>query len=652
MSFHELDECVTLDTLEGSQAPTSLSNLESLWDQFSQSHSIPSQDLRPCIVNSWQRCQSLQVNPLVHAPARLSARQFEERVEAFRDYLEVIEPVLDRVEKLMEASQHLLSFVDRDGYILYINGDDGLREAVGRLNFRLGSNWSERFAGTTAVGVALATGRPSQVFHAEHFCKELHGFTCTAVPILDPFTDDILGVLDFVSDVQNHQAHTMGMAMQMSHCIQLEIYRAKKEEEDVFRECSVQLTLNELKRGVIVLDRNQQIRRMNLMALDYLGMHDEEFLDKRLGDLPAFAGWRPQDRQASLELPGGRVRVVRKSLRHNQRVMGSLIFIEPHHQERKGARAGGEPPAACCQPLGESFGFQAVLRKARHAARCGSNVLLVGETGTGKEVLARYLHQHSDRSHKPFVAINCGSIPSELLGSELFGYDGGAFTGAKRGGHPSKFEVADGGTLLLDEISEMPLESQVYLLRVLEEHVVTRLGGTKTVPVSVRVIAASNQNLQELVQKGRFRSDLFFRLNVIRLELPRLCERQGDVELLARHFLEALSGSVGRSFQGFSQGALQALAAYHWPGNVRELRNVVEQAMVLSAGEVITFDSLPEYLVNSLEVPEHVSPAERERYLRFIHLWREMGGNVTQVAKALEISRPTVYAWRDKFKVA
>jgi transcriptional regulator with PAS, ATPase and Fis domain len=278
-------------------------------------------------------------------------------------------------------------------------------------------------------------------------------------------------------------------------------------------------------------------------------------------------------------------------------------------------------------------------------------VLLVGETGTGKEVLARYLHRHSERRDQPFVAINCGSIPSDLLGSELFGYDGGAFTGAKRGGHPSKFELADGGTLLLDEISEMPLESQVYLLRVLEEHAVTRLGGTKAVPVNVRVVAASNQNLQELVAKGRFRSDLFFRLNVIRLELPRLSERQGDVELLARHFLEDLSGSVGRSLQGFTDGALHALAAYQWPGNVRELRNVVEQAMVLAPGELITYDSLPDYLVQSLQVPDHVSEEDRSRYLRFVHTYRELDGNISQVAKALNVSRPTVYAWREKFAV-
>jgi len=650
MSFQETQQVVLYHEDESPFKPQlDLSRLEDLWSQFATSQTIPSGNLRPSIIDSWERCRSLNVNPHAHAPALLSTEQLEQRLGALHDYLENIEPVIARVEKLVEASKYMISFVDGDGYILITRGDPTMLKMMERLNFQVGANWSEKFAGTTAVGVALATGQPSQVFHAEHFCKELHGFTCSAVPIKDPFTKKIFGVIDFVSKVNNFQAHTMGMALQMSHCIELEIYRAKKERDDIFRECSVQLTLDELQRGVIVLDRNRNIRRMNMMALDYLKLDSNQILDKRLDDIPIFSRWRLSDRPLQVRLPDDTMAKVHyKSLMKNRRLLGSLILIEPLTRE-EAADNDANLHASCCSPAGESPEFKIVLSKARSAAQYDSNVLISGDTGTGKEVLARYIHEHSSRRNKPFVAINCGSIPTELLGSELFGYDSGAFTGAKQSGHPSKFELAKGGTLLLDEISEMPSESQVYLLRVIEERMVTRLGGTKAIPMDVRIIAATNKDLKALVDKGRFREDLYFRLNVIRLSLPTLAQRTTDIELLAHHFLDVLSRAMGRDFRGFASSALLALNGYHWPGNVRELRNVIEQAMVMSPGDRITYESLPDYVRKTIEIPEHVSDAERDKYLKFYLAFKELNGNVSQVAKALNISRPTVYAWRDKF---
>jgi transcriptional regulator of acetoin/glycerol metabolism len=650
MSFQETQQVIVYTEDESPFKPQlDISRLEELWLQFATSQTIPSENLRPSIVDSWERCRALKVNLHVHAPAKLSPEQLEHRLSALNEYLENIEPVIARVEKLVETSKYMISFVDADGYILTTRGDPSLLSVMETLNFQVGANWSEKCAGTTAVGVALATGQPSQVFHAEHFCKELHGFTCSAVPIKDPFTKQVIGVIDFVSKVDNFQAHTMGMALQMSHCIELEIYRAKKERDDIFRECSVQLTLDELQRGVIVLDRNRNIRRMNMMALEYLKLDSSQILDKRLDDIPLFAKWRMTDRPLKIRLPDeSMAKVHYKSLMKDRRLLGSLILIEPvSREDTSGNEVGSHTP--CCNPVGESKEFKRVLATARSAAQYDSTVLVTGETGTGKEVLARYIHEHSSRKNKPFVAINCGSIPTELLGSELFGYDSGAFTGAKQSGHPSKFELAKGGTLLLDEISEMPPESQVYLLRVIEERMVTRLGGTKAIPMDVRIIAASNKDLKGLASKGRFREDLYFRLNVIRLSLPSLLERTGDIELLAHHFLDMLSSSLGRNFKGFSSSALLALNSYHWPGNVRELRNVIEQAMVMSSDELITYDSLPDYVGRTLQIPDHVSDSERDKYLKFYLAFKELNGNVSQVAKALNISRPTVYAWRDKF---
>jgi transcriptional regulator with PAS, ATPase and Fis domain len=240
-------------------------------------------------------------------------------------------------------------------------------------------------------------------------------------------------------------------------------------------------------------------------------------------------------------------------------------------------------------------------------------------------------------------------LPKDLLASELFGYERGAFTGAKRQGHPSKFEMANRGTLLLDEVSEMIPEAQIYLLRVIEERMVTRLGGTTNIPVDVRIIAASNRDLQELVDQGLFRMDLFYRLNVIRLDLPPLRVRRGDVRLLAEHFLNILAGSRGAAIRGFAPGLLEALETYHWPGNVRELRNTIEQAMVVCEGDYISFEDLPSHLRQALAIPERISPEERDRYFNFIKTYQELDGNISKIARALKVSRPTIYAWREKY---
>ncbi len=651
MSFEVTSE-VILYREDNFDPQKDLSRLEQIWTQFATSQTIPVEHLRPSIGNSWERCLDLNVDPLLPAPALLSPERVQVRLGSHREYLEIVRPVITRIEKLVEASHYLIAFVDNEGYILMTYGDPELRKKLEGLNFRVGANWSEQFAGTNAVGVALATGQPSQVFHAEHFCRDLHGFTCSAVPIRNPFSKQIIGVLDFVSMVQNFQPHTMGMALQMGHCIELEIYRSQKEQEDIFRECSTQLTLDQMQRGVIVVDQNRRIRRMNLTALEYLGLENDELVDKSTDDLPQLSKWLNLKGPTQITLPDSSpARLECKPLLHHRRPIGTLILIEPIRPEITEARLPQSSGnlALTNTPVGESPVFRATLEAARHAAQYDSNVLIMGETGTGKEVITRYIHDNSPRRHKPFVAINCGSIPTELLGSELFGYEAGAFTGAKQKGHPSKFELANGGTLLLDEISEMPPESQVYLLRVIEERVVTRLGGTKGIPVDVRIIAASNKDLQQLVDSGRFRGDLFFRLNVIRLDLPTLQERKSDIPLLAEHFLQTLSAAMGRQFKGFSPEVMQALTAYDWPGNVRELRNVIEQAMVMCKGDLITYESLPEGMRRSFNIPDHVSEKDRKRYLEFVRAYQEMGGNISKVARALNISRPTVYAWREKF---
>ncbi len=247
--------------------------------------------------------------------------------------------------------------------------------------------------------------------------------------------------------------------------------------------------------------------------------------------------------------------------------------------------------------------MKGLIELARRAADSHSTVLLEGESGTGKEYFSHAIHKAGYRSSGPFVQINCAAIPRELIESELFGYVEGAFTGAKKGGKLGKFELAGGGTLFLDEIGTLPLDMQAKLLRVLEEREYERIGGNQKISVDIRVIAATNEQLSEMVQKGRFREDLYYRLNVIRLTLPPLRERREDVPLLAEHMLEGFCREYGRPPVRLSNGALERLQAYDWPGNVRELRNVLERALTVSEGRVLYTKDLPDIFLEGEPLP-------------------------------------------------
>jgi len=256
------------------------------------------------------------------------------------------------------------------------------------------------------------------------------------------------------------------------------------------------------------------------------------------------------------------------------------------HLQRELFRISGD------EIVGADFGLRTVMQQVRRVAPTESPVLLTGETGVGKDVIANAVHLGSPRRNGPFIPVNCGAIPDSLLDSELFGHEKGAFTGAlsrKRG----RFERAEGGTILLDEIGEMPLEAQVRLLRVLQYREIERVGGTERIPVDIRIIAASNQDLETMVRAGRFREDLWFRLNVFPIEVPPLRERTSDIPALVQHFIERKAGELkfGETPR-LAHGAIDDLVAYDWPGNVRELENLVERAMILHRGEPLRFDDL------------------------------------------------------------
>jgi two-component system, NtrC family, response regulator len=287
--------------------------------------------------------------------------------------------------------------------------------------------------------------------------------------------------------------------------------------------------------------------------------------------------------------------------------------------------------------------MQKVCRTVEKVAPSDVTVLLLGESGTGKELLARALHQLSPRNVKKFVAINCAAIPENLLESELFGYEKGAFTGAAKQ-TKGKVEFADGGTLFLDEVGDLPFSLQAKLLRFLQERVFERVGGREEIAVDVRVVCATHQDLAQLIKETRFREDLFYRLSEIVVKIPPMREREGDPTLLAHAFLEKFCKSQARSFQGFSPEALQAIEAYGWPGNAREMENFIKRAVIMADGPQITQQDLGLNPTESETTPINLrqvrEEAERKALVRALG---RVGGNMLQAAELLGVSRPTLY---------
>ena len=391
-----------------------------------------------------------------------------------------------------------------------------------------------------------------------------------------------------------------------------------------------ELILNHVYSGIIFCDKDARVVFMNQVYADLLGTDRHPAVGRHITDFFPLSripkvlqtGWVELGSRCSLKSDTPPLLVNRIPIKRNGRTEGAIIqTIFKDYAEFKDLVASlnllrkevdfyksglGSVLSATYTfdaIIGESSQIRTVKALARKYAGTDAPVLILGPTGCGKELFAHAIHNASPRREKPFVCLNCGAIPRELIESELFGYESGAFTGASAKGKPGKIELAHGGTLYLDEIGDLPAGAQAALLRVLESKQVDKVGGVKSVQVEFRLVAATNRDLGEMIRQGRFREDLFYRLNAMTLTIPRLSERPTDIPLLARFFLRGL----GREGMVFSDPAMAALQAYSWPGNIRELKNVVERAISLSEDPVIRVEHFPPELVRS-QFCEQIAP--------------------------------------------
>ncbi|MGG3989400.1 sigma-54-dependent Fis family transcriptional regulator [Bacillus smithii] len=633
--------------------------VKELWKRFIFENELDD-ELSPIVKESWIRSKKWKVNPF---QAFGPIKKIE--IERYQSLIDWAMPLMEGLYSIVKGSGFLVILCNEKGQLLKSIGDPDTLLMAEQIGFVEGADWSEQSVGTNAIGTSIVMDQPIQIVAEEHYSEICQSWTCSAAPIHDA-KGNIIGVLNVSGPYEKVHPHTLGMVVSAVKAIEYQMALNENAEKNSMMQRFLEATTNNMKESILITDTegniikaNEQLKKM--MNLDPSGLEGKKIQELFKNQTIVSNG--------PIYLQNEELHVAVRPSRKNYHVMvdkipiykdkqwiGSMIMMKEIHKVRQFVNhlSGNQAKITFDDIIGQHPLFIQKIQEAKLAARTDSNVLILGESGTGKEMFAQAIHHESDRRNKPFIAINCGGIPRDLLGSELFGYVDGAFTGAKKGGSAGKFELADGGTLFLDEIGEMSLEMQVLLLRVIQEKEVMRIGGHKVIPVDVRIIAATNKNLREEVQKGSFREDLFFRLHVMPITLPPLRERKEDIPLLVRHFIDKLSKKLNKPFPDIRPDFLQALLQYDWPGNIRELQNIIERTLNRQTKPVLSAKDLPEEVFHLFSGQKeeksfmHKEDIKKQAILQALCLFH---GNVTKAAKHLGISRSTFYRQMRKFHI-
>jgi len=516
-------------------------------------------------------------------------------------------PVMEMLLEQIVDTDSMIVLADTTGTILHSVGDDRFLQRANKVALTPGVSWAEHSKGTNAIGTTLVEETPTVVHGGEHFIHANNFLTCSAAPIFDP-RGEMLGVLDVTGDQRSYHQHTMGLVRMSARMIENQWLSDDYGNRLRLHFHGRAEFIGTLLEGIIVVGADGKILGANRSALDQLDMSIAAVRMQSLASLfgitasAVFDHFRsPLPAPMMLHAVSGQLFHVSARFNGPQRSVVldmPVSSVEPRMPDEPNARPSsasrGDEAAArqpCPSPHAPLSGLHyldtgdaqiaATLLKVRRVINRDIPLLVMGETGTGKELLARAVHQDSNRARQPFVAVNCASIPESLIEAELFGYEEGAFTGARRKGAVGRIVQAHGGTLFLDEIGDMPLSLQARLLRVLQERNVTPLGSLKSIPVDIAVIGATHRNLREMIAAGTFREDLYYRLNGLVVKLPPLRERS-DLDVVARRILLA---ECPQDTPEIAPAVLALFKAYAWPGNLRQLANVLRTAAVMSAGE-------------------------------------------------------------------
>jgi sigma-54 dependent transcriptional regulator, acetoin dehydrogenase operon transcriptional activator AcoR len=588
-----------------------------LWKKFiTDEPTAYSEIISKEIYESWQRSKASNIDPFMKKIALvLEQNALSIRLRRNAELIELCKPFMDNLYNLVRGSGFTVALFDSDGILLHIIGDNDILNDLTIGNFVAGSCWREEIMGTNGVGTILHIGKPLQIFACEHFAKLAHPYTCSGAPICSP-EGDIVGVIDMTGFYHSSNSHTLGMVMAAATAIGnlLVVNQA-------FKQCQVSENLQKtvvasITEALIAVDNDGIITLVNQNAEQMFKQPSGTMLGKDYSDVFGTGNAHLTslidnnrtltDREVRItfndNMASDYTLTCNPILSPQKRMTGKIIAFTAIKRTRQlvTSMMGAKAKLGFEDIIGKNPAFLQNVELAKIAASSDSNVLLLGESGTGKDIIAQSIHNKSNRRKGPYLAINCASIPRDLIASELFGYDEGAFTGSKRGGNPGKFELAEGGSIFLDEIGEMPLELQSTLLRIIEEKTILRIGAKKIRNVDVRIIAATNINLHENLERKTFREDLFYRLNIFSIKLVPLRDRLDDIPLLVDHFVKNLASKIGKNINKVHPNFIHVLEQYSWPGNIRELQNYIERAINITSRDELTVDLLPPELTRNI----------------------------------------------------
>ena len=631
--------------------------------EFFRNGELPTGLVPDAILRSWQRSLENGVDVEVEQSALpvLSRHELAGLTVQNRVFLDQSRPVMDNLYEQIQNTSSMVILANATGVILHSLGDADFMDRARKVSLIPGGIWSESLRGTNAIGTALVEQAPIVVHSVEHVACSNNFLTCSASPIFDPF-GALLGVLDVSGDSRAQQQHTMALVRISAQQIENQMFGSGFDAEIRLHFHSRPEFIGTLYEAIAVFNREGRFLAANRSALLHLGLDRyqanalafSELFGQSIDILCARSGPLPQPvlqlRTASGMAVYGRVKAELAG------AMPRTVALDAKQSVPSGPGPAERNPVQYnleSLDLGDPS-MQRAIDRARKVLGFDIPLMIEGESGTGKELFAQALHNSGPRRSGPFVALNCAAIPEGIIEAELFGYQEGAFTGARRKGNPGRIRQADGGTLFLDEIGDMPLSLQARLLRVLQERSVTPLGGGDTFPVDIAVVCATNRKLREEIVAGRFREDLYYRLNGLVISLPRLRDREDRLQLAY-----AIVGELAGSRRGVQLGqeVLRIIGNHPWPGNIRQLHSVLRTAVaLLGSGTEITVEHLSEDFLEQFQeaVPAPAEVANSQGDAGNVNLdqlegmairnaIKECGGNLSAAARALGVSRTTLY---------
>ncbi|MGX6977894.1 sigma-54-dependent Fis family transcriptional regulator [Vagococcus elongatus] len=592
-------------------------SVEKMWETYVKSSDTEQLSLPELISESWQYCLKENVNPYLNRGTEaVSQTSLITLKKDMSMLIDIIKYELSRLNEFLRVKKPLFILTDKNGVVIWRDGNDSTRHQANDINFTEGNVWTEKAVGTNAIGIALRTIESVTVEKFEHFAKASHPFTCSSTPILDPEGEVVaclnVSTMEEVSDANYTMLAMQMIAKNVQQTLMLNYFENRKQELlDAMKTPFVNGILCDTKMRVAGLSKD-----FDKEERQWLGQSVDSLLAECQGDY----------RQ--------------RLLMRNEQLIGYYFQFSRQNKPNDYVTFGIES---------KNRQYRIFLNQLIRAAESDLPIHIYGETGSGKEVAAKTVHFNSRRRKGQLVSVNCGSLSESLLESELFGYVAGAFTGAQSKGYKGKIEQADGGTLFLDEVDSMSPRMQVALLRALEEKKVTPLGSEKEIHSDFRVVTASNRDLKRLVQEGKFREDLFYRLYVVPLTLPPLRKRQEDLYELAEHFCLAKNWEPD-----WMDEVINIARTYEWAGNIREFQNFLERLYVF-----YPFSAPPEKKVHEMiqigtvkkEIPAEASSEPLNERDRITQMFKETNYHLSQTAERLGMARSTLYRKLDKYHI-